>query len=1296
MATILLQAAGAALGGMFGLAGKAIGMAAGSLAGYVIDKALINSTKTFEGARLSAATPLTAEEGTAIPRLYGTMRIGGTVIWETRFEEKKQTSRQGIKGGAKVVTYKYFGNLAIGLCEGEIAGLRRVWADGSELDLTTVEMRVYRGTDDQLPDPLLEAKQGVGNTPAYRGIAYVVFERLPLEPYGNRIPQLQFEVMRPVAPLNRQIRAMTLIPGATEYGLFPDAVTAEPSRGETISLTRHVLHAQSDFAASVDELQALCPNLENVALVVAWFGDDLRAGACKIRPCVVDQTDGGAARPWSVSGVTRTEARVISRIEGKSAYGGTPTDLSVTAAISDLKSRGLKVTLYPFVMMDIPAGNELPDPYGGTEQAAYPWRGRITGAFAPGIPGSTDKTAALRTEIEAFCGAAMPADFVTGPAGVDFAGNPDEFGYRRFVLHCATLAAQAGGVDAFLIGSELRGLTTLRDDAGRFPFVEALEALAGDVHSTLGPQAAITYGADWTEYSGHQPTDGSGDRLFHLDSLWAHPSITAVGIDNYMPIADWRDEDWASGNPDGAAGPADIDAMIEAIGAGEGHDWCYATPEDRAGRVRTPITDGAYGKPWVFRFKDLKSWWANAHYDRIAGVESPVPTAWQPASKPIWFTELGCPATDKGANQPNVFPDPKSSEDAIPYFSNGGRSDLVQARFLGAHMARWDAANPSHLAGWNPISPAYGGPMVDPARIYLWAWDLRPYPAFPTLSDLWGDHANYYRGHWLNGRLDGMPASALFDAILADHRLPPAKTEGAAGFVSGYLVDRPGSARDAIEPLIEMFGLSAFDEAGTLTIRDPRSVATTEMTVGELVVDGDQVMLTSTRDPDHDLPNEIVIAFRDPERDHQAATVRAVEPDGRGRRMESIDLAGAFDPGQAEALAKDLMRRRWKERNRIGFAVPVTRRDAAVGKGLRIAGSSVDGDWLVSEVEEGILRRISARSLDRAPPHAALAPSRTGSASSVAIAGAPASAFLDLPFADAQAALESRFFVAAWARPWRPQAVLVSPDLQGFDVRARLTTPATIGLLVETLAPGESGRLDRRPLLVELSDGELQSVSRSLLLNGANLAAVETLAGGWELLQFETAEEITDGTWSLSSLLRGQGGTTDMAALGAPAGSRFVLLNDAVVPAGLRGGEIGLELNWRVGPEGIVDERNFPVQQVVGGVRARLHLAPVHLRAVTDPDGIRLHWIRCGRFHADSWDNEEIPLDASEERYRLEIRDGQGAALASTVVAEPTWLWLQADVAAAFGSANPVFSLIVRQTSTEYGAGLAATRDFSL
>ena len=103
----------------------------------------------------------------------------------------------------------------------------------------------------------------------------------------------------------------------------------------------------------------------------------------------------------------------------------------------------------------------------------------------------------------------------------------------------------------------------------------------------------------------------------------------------------------------------------------------------------------------MFRAKDIWNWWSNAHYDRPGGTESGSPTAWMPQGKPIWFTELGCPAVDKGANQPNVFFDPKSSESALPYYSNGERDDLIQRRFLEAHLKFWsDAAN-------NPASGVY-------------------------------------------------------------------------------------------------------------------------------------------------------------------------------------------------------------------------------------------------------------------------------------------------------------------------------------------------------------------------------------------------------------------------------------------------------------------------------------------------------------------------------------------------------------------------------------------------------------
>src|SRR5690606_22472000 len=129
-----------------------------------------------------------------------------------------------------------------------------------------------------------------------------------------------------------------------------------------------------------------------------------RAGHCRIRPAVTTANGSGFSRAWAVSGVSRGAAMVVSTHDGGAAYGGTPSDSSVMDAIAEIKARGLKVTLYPFIMMDVAADNELPDPYGNPAQPAYPWRGRITADPAPLMPETADRTAAARAQIATFCG----------------------------------------------------------------------------------------------------------------------------------------------------------------------------------------------------------------------------------------------------------------------------------------------------------------------------------------------------------------------------------------------------------------------------------------------------------------------------------------------------------------------------------------------------------------------------------------------------------------------------------------------------------------------------------------------------------------------------------------------------------------------------------------------------------------------------------------------------------------------------------------------------------------------------
>jgi len=1296
MATILLQVAGAAIGSLLGPVGSALGAAAGALAGYTIDQAIINGTRRLEGPRLTGARPFTAEEGAAIPRVYGTARVGGIMIWATRFEEASSTSRQGGKTGPKVTEYSYFANVAFALCEGEISGIRRVWVDGREIDRDTIDMRVRRGRETQGVDPLISTKQGAGNAPAYRGTAYVVLERFPLADYGNRIPQFQFEVLRPVGALAKDIRAVSLIPGSTEYGLYPTLVTRQHRQGDTEAVNRSVLFGESDLVASLDELQMLCPNLKHIALVVAWFGDDLRAGECRIRPAVTTSNGSGFSKSWTVSGVSRPSAMVVSTHDGGAAYGGTPSDRSVMDAIAEIKSRGLTVTLYPFVMMDVPADNDLPDPYGNPTQPAYPWRGRITCEPAPLVSGTADRTEEAREQVENFCGNALPGQFSASANTVNFSGSGSDWGYRRFILHNARLAQAAGGVDAFLVGSELRGLTTLRDEDDEFPFVDALCSLAGDVRGILGSSTKITYGADWSEYFGYHPLDGTGNVYFHLDPLWAHDAIDAVGIDNYMPLSDWRDPDHVAGNPDGFSGPYDLQGMRAAIAGGEGFDWYYPTFEARRSRDRSPVTDGAFSKPWVFRTKDLRSWWSQPHYNRIDGEEAAEPTAWEPESKPYFFTEIGCPATDKGPNQPNIFADPKSAEGGLPHFSSGGRSDIAQQRFLSTHHAHWNPEGATFEETDNPVSTVYGERMVDPERLYVWAWDARPYPAFPLRSDLWSDGGNWHYGHWLNGRIGNPTVGELINAILTDHGLPPADVQGADGTVAGYVIDEPGSARSSLDPLIDLFGLAVIETAQGLVFRGESDQAAT-VQIEEMVSNGSDAVLETVRSPDHQLPTEAVLSFHDPVLDYQTVSVNQTRSGAPGRGQHAISFPGSLEAGQGRALIGDWLRRAWAGREQMTFAVPQPNAAILPGAIINLPDSAVD--YLVTEIEDGLVRRVSARRIVRAPPTAWQSANPGAVSTTVQVAGQPLAVFLDLPLVSESEAAEQHFRVATWQSNWRSQAVFVSPEDTGFAQRATIDRPADIGALVEALPPGVSGRVDYSvDITVELYHGAFSSVSRAQLLNGANAIAIRSTGGVWEIVQFETAEEIEPDIWKLGGLLRGQLGTDDATAAGAEAGSYVVLLNEAVQAAGLSASEIGLLLNWRVGPSGgDFSSASFSDHSETGGLRSILPLSPVHLRATMDPSGdMAIGWTRRGRLGADSWTASDIPLGEEREEYQVEIAHAGGAMVRTATSLTPGYVYGAADIASDFGAPPAEIDVTVRQLSLAAGWGIPATRRLSL
>src|SRR5690606_12978809 len=121
--------------------------------------------------------------------------------------------------------------------------------------------------------------------------------------------------------------------------------------------------------------------------------------------------------------------------------------------------------------------------------------------------------------------------------------------------------------------------------------------------------------------------------------------------------------------------------------------------------------------------------------------------------------------------------------------------------------------------GGNPVSSVYGGRMVDPAHIHLWAWDARPYPAFPNLAEVWSDGGNWLVGHWLNGRLGSVTLAGLITAILHDHGFTAFRIADLHGVLGGAVVNEIVSARGALDPLLSAFGIDAADCGDAIVFR---------------------------------------------------------------------------------------------------------------------------------------------------------------------------------------------------------------------------------------------------------------------------------------------------------------------------------------------------------------------------------------------------------------------------------------------------------------------------------------------
>lgn len=1168
------------------------------------------------GSQIDDLSVQSSAYGKVIPILYGTMRFAGNIIWSTDIKEHKfvtqsQTSSGG-KGGGKSSTtttttteYKYNVCCAIAICEGVIDRISRIWADTTELTLDPSTFTVYYGTETQNPDSLIQAYEGVGKTPAYRGIAYIVIKDFWLTDYANRIPNFTFEVIRNVFQKNAlqdKITEIVCIPGSGEFvydtqcnyyctSYFKNGNLIASGKKKSANIS--TVSQKADAVIAMEHLSSTCKNVKWIAPVVNWFVDSDVAGTSNVIPKTEFNADKNNVRNgywetypniWSCNiwnRRTATKTKIIPE-DNIMTYGGTPSDSSVVRYLNYCKNTlGYNIMFYPMVLVD------------QITPTLKPWRGRITPRNANDVYDFFNRT----------------------------------YGYNYFIMHYAKLVKDYA--DTFIIGSEMIGLTSFYVETTTnsittrtFPAVTEFKNLAKqvkDYFKSVGKgNIKVLYSADWSEY--HHTNDG----WFNLDELWADENIDLIGIDNYMPLTQDLEQAYIT-----------YDKIIEGWHSGEGWDYWW-------NNERTVKTN--FDNP-VYAWKNIEYWWTHTHTN-----PNGIATSWTPRSKPLWFTEFGFPSVDCCANQPNVFVDYYSIENYLPRMSTGRIDFTAQRIAINATIDFWTS---------NTTNPERTNGLVE--KMFLWCWDARPYPEWPQRKTKWGDWQSWQTGHWVEGKIGSMVNLVqMISDILIKSGIPEERLVlndlDEADECKGYLISKRTTYRKIIEELSSIYFFDAIESDGNLKFSMRKNCTVLKTIKKEDIVpsdndEGTKELLVITRTQATELPRRVDVTYSSYSRDYTECTASAIRdsyspPDNES----SIEIQQmAMDITQARKIAQQTLYSLWAQRNKYSFKLLKKHLDIEPLDLLEIDLDDGEPTHIVKVISieynrPGILdiKAVSENVDIYNTIDDILVDWTLGVAeeAEVAIATDTYFEFLDLPLLPAEEDLKiGRIKIASCGdnENWTGANCYRSDDGGlTYDLIGGNNIGHTVGFCLNKLENFNCPAIidNVSELIISLANGELENIDKTKLFNGFNLAVV-----GNEIIQFQHISQedfTTENLYKLTGFVRGLYGTeyycdkhTDY--------EKFVLLNANIKATSFPLTYINANKYYKVVTTGKeLEDVNAITFQYKGNIFKPY--APCHITAIRNANNdLIISWTRRTRIGGDWRDNVDILLSEDFEKYNIEI-----------------------------------------------------------
>jgi len=401
-----------------------------------------------------------------------------------------------------------------------------------------------------------------------------------------------------------------------------------------------------------------------------------------------------------------------------------------------------------------------------------------------------------------------------------------------------------------------------------------------------------------------------------------------------------------------------------------------------------------------------------------------------------------------------------------------------------------------------------------------------------------------------------------------------------------------------------------------------------------------------------------------------------------------------LDPDHAQSIAETWLHEAWAARRRAAFTLPPSRLAVEPGDMIETHEGGLRSLHRVTAISDHGPRAIEALSIEPAIYEPNESPVRSQDVAPQPVTGQADAYFLDLPIRRDDGR-DTAGYAALHQAPWPGTlAIYRSPGADGYTLSQTVEAAATVGALLDPMPAGAVGRIDYATRVrIELASGELTSVSRLALLEGANALGIKRDDGSWEVCQFESAELVGELTYELSGWLRGQAGTDDDLAIGAitaAADSQVVLLDDTVTHIDIGDTGIARPFSWRFGPVNRdVGHASYAQAEHAFQGLARRPYAPVHVRADRNAAGdLTLTWIRRTRIGGDNWEQPDVVLGEASEAYEVDIVSA-GEVVRTLATSAPRVTYSAVEQTADFGTLPAAVTCRVHQLSATWGRGKA-------